>query len=121
MNPVDLPSDEFLRDRAARRERATRRITQFNRIWLAAQLAALPLGAAGFVFLVWESWLGPFGGFGFFAFTALAWAISTAAAGASSWITFWNWPLLPGVWRTVGLAPWAVLLSEVTFVALGVA
>jgi hypothetical protein len=121
MTPAGLPADELESKRAARRDAATVRIARLNRLWLVAQLAAIPFGAAGFVFSFWNSLFGPFGGVGFFALTSLAWAMSTAAAGGSAWLTFANWSVLPGVWRVVGLAPWSVLLMEVTFVTIGIA
>ena len=48
------------------------------------------------------------------------WVLSLLSAGGSAGVTLWNWSVLPGVWRVVGLAPWAILLMEVTVIATGV-
>ncbi len=47
------------------------------------------------------------------------WGLSLLSAGGSAGVTLWNWSLLPGVWRAVGLAPWTILMIEVTLIMLG--
>lgn len=114
MTPPDLPVDEYDRRRLARREAALKRISRFNRVWLAGQLATVGFLCLGSLALGRHGWWA-------FLLTEAAWGISLLAAGASAGATLWNWSLLPGIWRAVGLAPWAILLMEVTMIVLGIA
>lgn len=114
MIPPGLPIDEYDRRRLARRDLTTTRISRINRVWLAGQLATVAFLCLGSLALR------PRSGFAF-VLTEAAWGVSLLAAGASAGLALWNWSVLPGIWRLVGLAPWTILLMEVTAILLGVA
>ena len=106
--------DEFDRDRLRRRDLATSRIARFNRWWLIGQIASLAGLCGGFLLLNPDGWIA-------MLFIQSAFILSLCAAGGSAGVTFWNWSVLPGIWKLVGLAPWAVLLMEATALVLGFA
>jgi hypothetical protein len=110
----DLPIEEYIRERGIRRDAALARIARFNRAWLIGQLATAVFLVLGFLAMGPESWVA-------MLLTSAAWAVSMLAAAGGACVTFWNWAVLPGVWRAVGLAPWGVLLLEVTFAIFGMA
>lgn len=114
MLPPDLPIDEYDRQRIARRELATTRISRLNRVWLAGQLATVGFLCLGSLAL------GPRSGWAFLL-TEVVWGVSLLAAGASAGLALLNWSVLPGIWRAVGLAPWTILLMEVTAIVVGIA
>lgn len=114
MIPSHPPLDDFDRDRLRRRDVALGRISRLNRWWLGGQLAtaaALCMGSAGIAL-----------GSSLASLPMIAaLLLSVAAAGGSAGVALWNWYVLPGVWRVVGLAPWAILMTEATVVVLGIA
>jgi hypothetical protein len=114
VTPDDLPVEEYVRERVLRRDIAVLRIARFNRAWLIGQLATAVFLVLGFLVMGPDGWVP-------MLLTVATWGVSMLAAGAGACVTFWNWAVLPGVWRAVGLAPWAVLLLEVTFAIVGMA
>ena len=105
------PLDEFDRDRLRRRDLATSRISRLNRWWLIGQIASLGSLCGGFLLISADRWVAMLS-------IQSAFILSLCAAGASAGVTFWNWSVLPFVWKAVGLAPWAVLLMEATALVL---
>ena len=114
MIPSHLPLDDYDRDRLRRRDVATGRISRMNRWWLGGQLATMACLCGGFLTLGPQGWPS-------ILLTQTALGLSVLAAGGSAGVALWNWSVLPGVWRVVGLAPWAILMTEATVVVLGVA
>jgi hypothetical protein len=114
VTPGDLPVEDYVRERRIRCDAALARIARFNRAWLIGQLATALFLVVGFLAMGPESWVA-------MLLTAAAWGVSMLAAGVGACVTFWNWAVLPGAWRAVGLAPWAVLLLEVTFAIVDMA
>jgi len=111
-NLLPPPLDDFDRDRLRRRDLATSRISRFNRWWLIGQIASLASLCGGFLLLSPDGWIA-------MLFIQSAFILSLCAAGGSAGVAFWNWSVLPGGWRLVGLAPWAILLMEATVLVLG--
>lgn len=106
------PADDYDRRRRERRDAAEGWIASLNRWWLTGQLAMialfcaslLPLGrAAGTPLVLAEA----------------TWGLSLFAAGGSAGVALWSWSSLSRFWSVVGLAPWAIMMMEVTVLAVG--
>lgn len=108
------PADEWEERLLARQRSVTREIACAAGLWLAIQVIAVTELAVALVVL-WRLDLDVI------VTVGMIWAVSVPFAGGAAVFALWNWPDLSRRSGVVGLAPWGVILAEMTVAMVVVA
>jgi hypothetical protein len=112
----DAPFEQFQQSRRASCEDAEKRIARHGRRFLLFQLTAL---ASLLVFtqfkLPLNPWIVPVA---VIALVNAAWFWSLREAGYAAVVTISRYDVLETAWIAIGLAPWALLMAEITATVL---